>query len=64
MRRNILSAYIRVSHSEEGAWGATPSHPTIFFNPPPPSKPMPPWGTPHLKMKPLPSEKQTTPIEM
>ena len=44
------------------AWGTLP-HPTIFFEPPPPSKLMPPMGhpPPHLKMKLSPSEKQPPP---
>ena len=50
---------------KKGAWGAPPAHPTIFLETPSPIKTdAPPWGvTPHLKMKPPPSEKQTPPLK-
>ena len=50
----------------EGAWGAPPPPFYNFFQTAlPPSKLMPlPMGhTPHLKMKPLPYEKQTPPLK-
>ena len=55
----------RVSHSLGGMGGRCPLHLTIFFEPPspPPKTNAPPWASPHLKMKPPSSDKQTTPIE-
>ena len=54
----------RVSHSG-GAWGGgAPSILRFFSNPlPSPQNQCPPWASPHLKMKPPSSDKQTTPIE-
>ena len=44
-----------------GSMGGTPLILFFFLKlPPPPSKLMPPWGTPHLKMKPH-SQLKTTP---
>ena len=55
----------RVSHcgAWEGAWRGELSPSYDFFEPLLPSKPMAPMGhTPHLKMKPLPIWKTTTPL--
>ena len=47
-----------------GGHGRAPLTILRFFEPPPPSKPMPPMGhTPHLKMKLPLSEKQTLPLK-
>ena len=54
----INRSILRVFHSVGGAWEA-PSHLTIFFETPPPPKPMPPMGhSPLLKNEAPPSEKQ------
>ena len=44
------------------AWGGASSILRFFLKPPPPTKTDAfPWGTPHLKIKPHPSEKQPPP---
>ena len=62
----MLPAVPRVSHSgKEGGMGGAPRPSYNFLETPSPIKTdAPPWGvTPHLKMKPPPSEKQTPPLK-